>query len=95
MKLNDFYGDVVTLVTLQGDIVGRVQKSDDTTVTLKNPRLFIQSKEGAGFVPGVSVTCQQNIEEATFNFSSILTVVQPVDEIVKSWQQMTSGIILR
>lgn len=89
-------GDVVTLVTMMGEVIGRLKSSDDISVELESPRLFVPDPSGAGnggLAPGVSMTGVQDPNESTFNRSVILTVTPTHPEIEKAWIQATSGII--
>jgi len=85
--------DVVTLVTIAGEIVGRYKSEEDATVVVENPRLFMQTQEGAGFAPGVCMT-GDTTSMVTFQKSTILCVIPSSAEVVKAWQQVTSGIVL-
>lgn len=90
-------GDIVTVVALTGEFVGREKDRTDTLITLESPRMFIQTEQGAGFSPGVSITgvSGDDLREASFNLNCVLTIV-PADENASSaWVQSTSGLILK
>tara|TARA_B110000858_G_scaffold73360_1_gene85278 strand:+ start:3257 stop:3526 length:270 start_codon:yes stop_codon:yes gene_type:complete len=87
-------GEVVTLVTVMGEIVGRCKESDYETITLTDPRLFVQQEGGAGYAPGVCMTGAGNPAELVFRQNQILTVVPTHDDLVKGWSAATSGIVL-
>ena len=87
--------EVVTLVTPVGEIVGRLSKVDDESLTLSNPRLFVHGgEEGAGFAPGVSMTGEPNPSSVTFVLQNVFSVVKTHADIERGWQQATSGIVL-
>ena len=92
--MKNFQSEVVTLITNVGEIVGRLKSYDDNTVTVINPRLFIQSEQGTGFLPTIGVTAEREPEELVFQRNSILTVIKTFDEVAKAWQQSVSGIVL-
>ena len=49
-------GDVVTVMTISGEFVGKVQ-SDDDLLVLDDPRLVVQGPEGQmGFARGICKT---------------------------------------
>jgi hypothetical protein len=87
---------VVTVVSMMGELCGRIKDETDTTVTLESPRLFVpgQDASGGGFAPGASMTGAQDLKEATFNKSVILTIIPAHESIVKGWVEYTSGIIV-
>lgn len=85
-------GDVVTLVSIVGEVVGRCKGETDSVITLENPRLFMQTQEGAGFAPGL---CMTGVGDSIdFHKTSVLCAMKTSDEAAKAWQQVTSGIIL-
>jgi hypothetical protein len=87
-------GEVVTVVSMLGEVVGRLKEETETSVTLTDPRLFVQQDQGAGFAPGVCMTGQKDPSEITFNKSVVLTVLLTHDDLVKGWTSATTGIIL-
>ena len=89
-------GNVVTCVTMLGEIVGRVKEETDTSVTLSSPRLFVPAQDGqeGGFSPGISMTGRINLDEAVLSKHVLLTVVPCHEQVEQGWQQATSGIIL-
>ena len=87
-------GEVVTLVTHVGEVIGRVDADLDDRIVLNSPRLFVNQAEGSGLAPGVCMTGVQDPSTGIFFKGSIVAVVATADELVKAWQQQTSGIIL-
>ena len=88
--------DVVAVISMMGEIVGRIEDETATTVTLASPRLFVpgQDASGGGFAPGCSMVGAQDLKSATFNKSVILTIIPAHESIVKGWVEYTSGIIV-
>ena len=88
--------DVVTLMTITGEVVGRLKEETDSYYELENPRNFIHTEEGAGYAPGISVTGinGKELTSAKFNKSAVLTMIKSDEGAKKAWQQVTSGIIL-
>ena len=89
-------GDVVTIVSMMGEIVGRLTGEDDLTVTVSNPRLFVPAREGSagGFAPGVCMTGQQDLDKVSINQAVVLCVVPSHADIAAGWQEATSSIVL-
>lgn len=88
-------GTVVTVVTVIGEIVGRLESFDSSgRVTLNDPRMFVQvDAERAGFMPGIATTGEVNISSITIK--DYVTVMPSNDQSAKAWMQQTSGIILQ
>lgn len=87
MKTND----VVTVVTLAGEFIGKLKGEVGNTVTLEDPRMLVQSEQGMGFAHGVCVTGETNPKEVTFQQYVFTTPTN--EEVTKGWRQATSGII--
>ena len=87
-------GEVVTLVTHVGEVIGRVKSEEGDNIVLESPRLFVNQAEGSGLAPGVCMTGVQDPSEGVFYKGSVVAVVATAEELVKAWQQQTSGIIL-
>ncbi len=87
---------VVTVVSMMGEVVGELKDETDTTITLKKPRLFVpdQGNNGGGFAPGASMTGAQELDEAVFNKSVVLTIIPTHEAVTKGWIEYTSSIIV-
>ena len=89
-------GDVVTIVSMMGEVVGRLVEENELVVSLADPRLFVPAREGSsgGFAPGVCMTGQLNLDEVSVNRSVILCVVPSHPDIEAGWREATSGIVV-
>ena len=89
-------GDIVTIVSMMGEVVGRLVEETDLSVTLSNPRLFVPAREGSagGFAPGVCMTGQQDLDKVSINQAVVLCVVPSHADIAAGWQEATSSIVL-
>jgi len=85
--------EVVSVVTSNGDIVGKLKQATDSMVILEDPRGFVQTQDGVGFAPSVSIGCDHELPEVTFNMAMVLTITKTHEEIEKAWRQQTSGIV--
>jgi len=92
--MKEFKGEVVTVVTVMGEIVGRVKNVTGDYVSLKNPRLFMRTNDGVGFAPGICVSGESNPSEAMISMSTVVTICKTNDEIAKGWIEQTSGLIV-
>jgi hypothetical protein len=90
---NNLEGEIVSVVTPNGDVVGKLKQATDSMVILEDPRGFVQTAEGVGFAPSVSIGCDHELSEVTFNMAMVLTVTKTHEEIAKAWRQQTSGIV--
>ena len=88
-------GDVVTVVSMLGEVIGKLTKETKDFVELGDPRLFVPGENGSGgFSPGLCMTGQTKLSEAQFNKAVVLTVVPAHESIANGWREATSGIIL-
>jgi hypothetical protein len=89
-------GEVVTVVTMMGEIVGRLKEETSFGYVLESPRLFVpaQGDASGGFAPGLSMTGRQNPEEGHINKDLVLTVCITHEGVAKGWTEATSSIVL-
>lgn len=86
-------GDVVTVMTGVGEYIGRLDKIDDGTVYVDNPRLIVRGEDGAiGFGRGVCMSAVEN--PSSVAFTETLFTVKTNDSFEKAWIEATSGIIV-
>lgn len=86
-------GEIVSVVTPNGDVIGKLKSATDSMVILEDPRGFVQTAEGVGFAPSVSIGCDHELKEVTFNMAMVLTITKTHQEIAKAWRQQTTGIV--
>ncbi len=91
-------GDIVTLVTPRGEVVGRLTETIgediDVEIKLSSPRLFVNGQEGQGFAPGICMTGGREPAQLTFNTAMVLAVVETDSDVAKGWTEATSSIVL-
>ena len=75
-------GEIVTVITMMGEIVGRLKEETDT------------GESAGGFAPGLSMTGDQHPKSAHINKDLVLTVVVTHDQVAKGWQEAVSSIII-
>ena len=88
--------EVVTVITMMGEIVGRLKEETDTGYEIESPRLFVpaQAETSGGFAPGLSMTGDQHPNSAHINKHLVMTVVKTHEQVAKGWQEATSSIIV-
>lgn len=89
MKTND----VVTVVTVSGEYVGRLAESRqdaDGIITLKDPRMLINGEQGLGFARGVCMTSEENPDDVIFQQYVLCTKTNKA--FADAWTEATSGV---
>ena len=85
-------GDVVSVVSLAGEFVGKYNTSESGTITIDDPRMLVQNEQGMGFAQGICVTGKANPDEVTF--ASYVFVTPVNEDIERAYRQATSGIVI-
>lgn len=85
--------DIVTVLSIAGEIVGRFKEETESNVTIDYPKLFVQTEQGAGFAPGICATADSE-QNVVINKSGILSVLKSNEETTKAWHQVNSGIVI-
>jgi hypothetical protein len=85
-------GDVVTVLTVSGEYVGKFKSQTENTVEITDPRMLVQTQEGMGFAAGVCVTGKRDVNEIVFN--QFIFMTETNEEIEKAYRQATSGIVM-
>lgn len=84
--------DIVTVLTVSGEFVGKMKEVTDEFVSLEDPRMLVQTQEGMGFAHGICVTGEKDPKEATFRNYVLCT---PTNQQVKdAWRTAVTGIVL-
>ena len=82
-------GDIVTVVTMTGEYVGELAKTEP--LTLKNPKMIVQAPDGGmGFAKGVAVT--GTINPSSMLISSYVFVSEVNDNVAEAHRTAVSGI---
>lgn len=85
--------DIVTVLSIAGEIVGRYKDETEFDVIIDYPKLFVQTEQGAGFAPGICMTADSG-ERVNINKSTVLSVLKSNEETTKAWHQVNSGIVI-
>lgn len=84
-------GTVVTLVTSQGEIVGRLEACDDHYITLSRPRIsselavIDEAVAENFFASGISVTGEKCPESLSFSVSMVLAITVTEKSFAEKW----------
>ena len=85
-------GDTVSFKLSSGEeIIGRLEKEDDTYYTLKKPMVLIAQSEGLGLAPFMFSVSPDN--KFNLRTSSVSCVSKTQDEISKQYTAQTTGIV--
>jgi len=86
-------GDIVTVITVSGEYVGKLTYLDGGNVTIDKPRMILQNPQSGemGFARGIAVTGVENPEEVSF--MSVVFVTPTNEQVQKAWQEATSSIV--
>lgn len=87
-------GDVVAVVNMAGEYVGRLKDEGAEKLILANPRMVVNGEHGLGFAHGICVTGEHNPNTVAFYTAGIVFVTPVNAEIEKAYVQATSGIII-
>lgn len=87
-------GTVVSVITMAGEFVGKLNDQNEGKVVLDNPRMLIQNESGMGFASGVCVTGKSNPDQVAFFSGGIVFMTETNEEITSAYYQATSGLIV-
>ena len=87
-------GDIVTVVTISGEYVGKLVSMEDASVELENPRMILSNPaDGSmGFAKGLAATGEENPTTATFQ--QVVFVVPSNEKVATAHLEATSGLVL-
>ena len=85
--------EVVTVVTVSGEYVGRLQSTNSNgAITIKDPRMLIHGEQGVGFARGICMTSDEDTRSVAFQ--QYVFVTETNQDFSKEYTRATSGIIL-
>ncbi len=87
-------GDIVTVVTISGEYVGKLVSMEDATIELKDPRMILSNPaDGSmGFAKGLAATGVENPTSAVFQ--QVVFVVPTNKTVAEAHLTATSGLVL-
>jgi hypothetical protein len=84
-------GDVVSVVTMSGEYVGKLKEKGEAIV-MEDPRMLVQTQEGMGFAKGICVTGERDPKEVTFQ--QFVFVTPTNQEIQDAYRTAVTGIVI-
>ena len=87
-------GDIVTVVTISGEYVGKLVSMEDAMVELKDPRMILSNpNDGSmGFAKGLAATGTENPTSAVFQ--QVVFVVPSNEKVANAHLEATTSIQL-
>ena len=87
-------GDVLTVVAISGDYVGKLLSMEDATVELENPRMILSNPQDGsmGFAKGLAATGEESPTSAVFQ--QVVFVVPSNEKVANAHLEATSGLTL-
>jgi hypothetical protein len=86
---------IVTLVMNNGaEIIARYIEEDFNTITVYKPRMVQASQQGVALVNGITMTGIEPKGNFQFPKSSVMFMIETVDELANGWRKQTSGLDL-
>ena len=86
--------DVVSVMTAYGEYVGKYDAKSDQVVTLKDPRMIVQTEQGMGFAHGICATGKENPTTVDIQMAQVLFITEVNAQIEKEYRKVTSGLIV-
>jgi len=86
-------GDIVTVYSLAGEIVGKFINGNNGEVSLEDPRVLMQNEQGSlGFAKGVCVSGQ--LQTTRITISNYVFMTPTNEEFQKAYIQAVSGLVI-
>lgn len=86
--------DVITVITVAGEYVGKFVKKDDSSLIIADPKMLVQGEQGVGFANGICVTGRENPRSMTFYNGGIVFVTETSDVVKEAYVEATSGLVI-
>lgn len=85
-------GDIVTVVTMSGEYIGKLKETTDDFVSLEDPRMLVMNEQGMGFAHGLCVTGEKDPKEATFK--NYVICAKTNQQVSDAWRTAVTGIVI-
>jgi len=89
MKKND----VVTVVTVSGEYIGKYMHENNGNITLENPRMLVNAPDGkVGFARGICMTGQENPKTGMFYAGGVVILTESNEQFKSAYIEATTGL---
>lgn len=86
--------DIVSVMTAYGEYVGKYDSNCDLVVTLKDPRMIVQTEQGMGFAHGICATGKPDVLSVDIQMAQVVFITEVNENIEKEYRKVTSGLIV-
>lgn len=83
---------IMTVVTTNGEYVGKITGENSDSITMSDPRLIVTSETGMGFATGIAMTGTENPKTVTFK--NYIFVTESSEGVVEAWNEHTGQIVV-
>ena len=87
-------GDIVSVVTISGEYIGKFKSEGSEFITIEDPHMVTPNGESIGFLPAVCLTGKQKPDHVSFRTSCVVLMIESQEEVAKQYRQATSGLVL-
>jgi hypothetical protein len=91
--MNYSKNDVITVITVAGEYIGKLVEETASTLTIADPKMLVNGEQGMGFGNGVCVTGEKDPADMTFYIGGLVFVAKTSEAVVKAYREATSGLI--
>ena len=86
--------DVITVISVAGEFVGKLIKKDEHTLILGDPKMLVDGEQGLGFANGICITGDENPSTMTFYLGSVVFITETNERVAATYRKAISGLIL-
>jgi len=86
--------DIVSVMTAYGEYVGKFHEQGSSKVTLKDPRMIVQTEQGMGFAHGICATGKPDPLSVDIQMAQVVFITDVNESIEKEYRKATSGLIV-
>ena len=85
--------DVVTVMTITGEYVGKFVKRDEHSLVIADPKMLVNNETGLGFGNGIAVTGKESPSSVTFFSGGLVFITEASENVLGAYHQAVTGII--
>jgi len=84
-------GDVVTVMSMTGEFVGKFKSMSNANIVLEDPRYITATEQGMGFAAGIAMTGDKDPKEV--ELFNVVFVTKTNSQVESAYRSTVSGII--
>lgn len=86
-------GDVVTVMTITGEYVGKFVKRDESSLVIADPKMLVNNETGLGFGNGIAITGKESPESVTFFNGGLVFITDASQNVLTAYNQAVAGVV--